>query len=110
MMYLQNAKFFVMASFSEGLPTAMMQAMSCGVIPITNLVGNIPDIVRDKETGFVFNALNENEIVNSMDFALQTEVESLNQMKANCRNEIVIKHSHNYVISKWKDLLEKTQS
>ena len=45
--WFQKSRFLVMASTTEGLPTAMMQAMACEVIPITNLTGNIPDIVID---------------------------------------------------------------
>ena len=42
---------FVLSSFSEGLPMAMLEAMSAGVPIVSTAVGDIPEVITDGETG-----------------------------------------------------------
>ncbi|MGQ0647609.1 MAG: glycosyltransferase [Gemmatimonadaceae bacterium] len=42
---------FAMSSFSEGLPMAMLEAMSAGLAVLSTRVGDIPDVVIDGRTG-----------------------------------------------------------
>lgn len=48
-----HARTFVLTSEAEGLPVAMLEAMSSGVPPVVTAVGEIPRFVRPGETGFV---------------------------------------------------------
>ncbi|MBK7626714.1 MAG: glycosyltransferase family 4 protein [Bacteroidales bacterium] len=41
--YYQQSKILLMPSRSEGLPTAMLEAMSCGCVPVMSNVGNIKE-------------------------------------------------------------------
>jgi glycosyltransferase involved in cell wall biosynthesis len=101
---LQESRFLVMDSDSEGLPTAMMQAMACKVVPITSLVGNIPDLVSSGKTGFVHQGKNIERISETMKNALQTDNETLAKMKIKCRNLIINKHSYQYAASQWVEV------
>ena len=105
--YLQESRFLVMDSDSEGLPTAMMQAMSCELIPITSLVGNILDLVSDRETGFVHIGKNVESISEMMFFALQKEEEALLKMRTACRKRVINKHSHLFATTQWQEVLCK---
>jgi glycosyltransferase involved in cell wall biosynthesis len=105
--YLQESRFLVMDSDSEGLPTAMMQAMACEVVPVTSLVGNIADVVSSGKTGFVHQGKNLKSISETMKKALQTDNETLAKMKIECRNLIVNKHSHQFATSKWDEVLSR---
>lgn len=51
--YLLNADFFILSSLWEGLPISLLEAISCGVIPICTPAGGIPDVISDKNKGFV---------------------------------------------------------
>jgi glycosyltransferase involved in cell wall biosynthesis len=102
--YLQKSHFLVMDSDSEGLPTAMMQAMACEVVPVTSLVGNIPDLVSSGKTGFVHQGKNIESISETMKKALQTDNETLAKMKIKCKNLIINKHSYQYAASQWAEL------
>ncbi len=51
--HLKRARILVMASESEGLPFAVVEAMSCGLVPISTNVGTISDLITDGETGFL---------------------------------------------------------
>lgn len=43
----------VMPSLEEGLPMVLLEAMSAGVPVVTTPVGQIPEIIKDGETGFL---------------------------------------------------------
>ncbi len=47
------ADVFALASKSEGLPTVILEALSCGVPVVSTAVGDIPKVIRDGQTGFL---------------------------------------------------------
>jgi len=102
---LQQSKFLIMSSISEGLPTAMMQGMACGALPITNLVGNISDIVTDGTTGFVHNGNLPEDIFKTMSIAMKEGNMKLSQIRNAAREIIVTKHSHEAATTKWRNML-----
>jgi glycosyltransferase involved in cell wall biosynthesis len=52
---LFKADVFVLPSYNEGLPMALLEAMSWGLPVITTPVGGIPEVVTDNETGLLVN-------------------------------------------------------
>jgi glycosyltransferase involved in cell wall biosynthesis len=51
-----DARIFVLTSESEGLPVAMLEAMSTNLPPVVSDVGEIGTFVRDGESGCLFQA------------------------------------------------------
>lgn len=49
--FYRGADLFALPSSSEGLPNAMLEAMSCGVPAVGTRISGIVDLVRDGETG-----------------------------------------------------------
>jgi colanic acid/amylovoran biosynthesis glycosyltransferase len=49
----RDADAFVMSSFAEGLPVAMMEAMAMGLPCLASRITGIPELVADGETGIL---------------------------------------------------------
>lgn len=49
----REAHVFVLASYREGLPYALLESMACGVVPVVSPVGGIPDVVQDQVHGLL---------------------------------------------------------
>lgn len=50
---LSRADIFVLPSYDEGLPMAILEAMAHGVVPLTTPVGGIPDAVTNDVDGLL---------------------------------------------------------
>jgi glycosyltransferase involved in cell wall biosynthesis len=101
--YLQQSKIYVMASLSEGIPCAMMEAMSCGLVVIVPPVGDIADVIHHKENGYLHNNSKE-ELTRYMLDAYQN-YDNLGPMKEKARETIINGHSYSVAAEKWNNLL-----
>lgn len=54
--YLVQSDAMILPSFAEGLPVAIMEAMSVGRPVITTYIAGIPELITNKENGFLFAA------------------------------------------------------
>lgn len=50
---LSQADVFVLASFAEGLPVALMEAMALGIPCISTTIAAIPELIHDRENGLL---------------------------------------------------------
>jgi glycosyltransferase involved in cell wall biosynthesis len=51
--YYQNATVYVLPSYYEGLPTTLLEAMSCGIPTIATDVKGSSEVITDSETGLL---------------------------------------------------------
>jgi glycosyltransferase involved in cell wall biosynthesis len=51
--YLSLMDIFLLPSFTEGTSMTLLEAMSLGIPTVATQVGGTPEIVEDKETGFL---------------------------------------------------------
>ncbi len=50
---LRAAHVFALPSYHEGLPMALLEAMTVGLVPLTSPVGGIPEVITDDVTGLL---------------------------------------------------------
>lgn len=65
--YLLNADAFCLSSTSEGMPISLIEAMSCGCLPICTPVGGLINIIKNGENGYLSASVSEQdyyEVVN----------------------------------------------
>lgn len=74
------ADVFALTSLSEGCPSAVLEALACGLPIVSTNVGHISKIVKDGETGFIVNGRDPQAFAN----ALAKGLEMGKSMKDNC--------------------------
>ncbi len=66
--YLLASKVFILSSIREGNPISILEAMDCGLPIIAPKIGGIPDVVKDKINGFLYESGNKEELAESILF------------------------------------------
>lgn len=84
---LSQADALVLASYSEGLPYALLEAMGSGVVPIVTPVGAIPDVVTEGEHGILVPPRDSQAIAAAIE-RLAADRALLTRMSAACRKRI----------------------
>ncbi len=51
--YLLCSDAFCLSSFYEGLPISLLEALSCGCVPVCTPVGGIIDVITDQTNGYL---------------------------------------------------------
>ena len=64
--YLKAADYHCLPSNFEGLPLALLEAMSTGLICIASKIPGNTDIIQDGVNGFLFNIESEQELVSTL--------------------------------------------
>jgi glycosyltransferase involved in cell wall biosynthesis len=60
----------VLASLSEGLPNAVMEAMAAGAPVVATAVGGVPELIEDGVTGFLVPPANPEAMAERIEYAL----------------------------------------
>jgi len=67
--YMKNADFIILPSWSEGLPTVLVEAMACGLPVIATNVGGIPEIIN-KDVGILVEPKNPEKLAKGIMYAI----------------------------------------
>lgn len=92
-LYLGHADVFCMSSIMEGMPISLIEAMSCGLIPICTPVGGIVDMIKDGYNGFLSDDLSLDSYARALRRFLNLNEEERTKIKKN-----VIESSYLYTI------------
>ena len=64
--HLRGADLFVLASFAEGIPVALMEAMALGIPCVSTFVAGIPELIRDGVEGLLVPAGNAQALAEAL--------------------------------------------
>ena len=84
---LKESDVFVMPSYYEGLPMALLECMSYGVVPVVTNVGSIGEYVSDGENGIIVNVKDSESIFKGI-LMLDKKRDCLYNLSQNARNTI----------------------
>jgi glycosyltransferase involved in cell wall biosynthesis len=70
---LSKADVFVLPSYNEGLPMALLEAMSWGLPVITTPVGGIPEVVTHTKTGLLVNPGDVEQLTEAVQSLIEDE-------------------------------------
>jgi glycosyltransferase involved in cell wall biosynthesis len=68
---ISKAGIFVLPSFWEGLPVAIMEAMALGIPVVTSRIAGVPELVLDGENGLLFAPANWEELARQLERLLK---------------------------------------
>ena len=105
---LCQTRIFTMASTSEDLPCALMEAMACERLCITTNVGNISDAIIDKETGYFYNSVSPKRMAEQVSELLDN-YDNLKHIRQSARDHIIQNHSFLSATRKWDRLLKNLE-
>ncbi|HSY04849.1 MAG TPA: glycosyltransferase [Steroidobacteraceae bacterium] len=88
----QQADVFVLPSYHEGLPYALLESMACGVVPVASPVGGIPDVVQDGVNGLLVAPRDPQAVADALQ-RLATDRELLHRLARAARERIEAQYS-----------------
>ncbi len=96
---LTEAHIFLLPSYYEGLPNALLEAMAYGVIPVCTAVGSVPSVIRDGENGFLV-PLHDSSSIENIIIDLNAHRKKMEALSANAYLHIKKNYSlFNYIES-----------
>jgi glycosyltransferase involved in cell wall biosynthesis len=99
----EKAKCFVLTSRSEGVSLAMIEAMLGGAVPVVADVGDLGDLVRDGENGFLVDSRDPKDFANCINELLTDDVR-LSECSQAAYNT-GLKYDTRHVANEWNALL-----
>ena len=100
--YKNAAAFLFPLQWEEPFGLTMIEAMACGTPVIAYNRGSVPEVVKDKETGFVVNPFSKNKMPNYKGFL--EAIKKINQIsRKKCREWI----EQNFTIKRMVDDYER---
>lgn len=106
--YYEAMDVFMMTSEFEGLPIALLEAMSMQVFPICTTAGGIGEVLTSSEVGFTVPTTEPYDLAPlvSQFFSLRTERQQ--QLKQAARNHVIQQNSMNTMVQQLEDLYKET--
>lgn len=65
--YYKNADIFILPSWAEGMPNALIEALSCGLASIVSNVGLIPNYLKNNHNAILINPKSTQELTAAME-------------------------------------------
>ena len=106
--YLNKLKLLVLPSYTEGLPTIILESMACGTPVLATDVGAITDIIIDNETGFILQSNSPECIAKSIGVTLNKK--NLDVVTENAYNLVLENYTLDAAINRYKNIFSIIKS
>lgn len=104
---LDASRALVLASFGEGLPVVIMEAMAMGRPVVGTDVGGVRELVIDSETGWLVPAGDPKGLAEAMRQALQSSNQELTAVGVRARERVLRMHDVRREAAHLKELFER---
>ncbi len=101
---LRSSHIFVLPSYREGLPNALLEAMQAGLAVISTNVGGIPDVIKNDINGFLIEP-GDYQLLATHIKSLSTDMKKIETLGQNALETIKKQHSLDIAISKFREIL-----
>ena len=104
---LATGDVFLLPSFAEGLPLALLEAMSFGLACVVSPVGGVPDVVVDGENGLFVTPGDAGSILKGI-LSVLGDAALRRRLGENARLTVREGYSLSVVVEEWARLYELT--
>jgi glycosyltransferase involved in cell wall biosynthesis len=105
---LNKYLYFVLPSFYEGMPKALLEAMACGLVCIGTNVKGINEVIEDGKNGFLIDSTEPDAIKKAIDRAKGLNNHQILSM--NARDKIVDLFSLQRIANEEQKIIERVMS
>lgn len=107
---MRSGHVFLLLSDFEGLSIAMMEAMSCGLVPVvSNMRSGVSDLIRHGENGFVVDPDNLRQLIDCLE-ALASDPDRWERMSTNARRSLLNSDMTSAsCATKWAEFLNRSE-
>lgn len=99
------ADLFILPSIEDNFPNTALEALACGLPVVGSNVGGIPEIVREGDTGLLFERGNAEALARAIQRILP-EQEQRRRMSINCRNTVLKEYTSELQAQRYLDLYD----
>ena len=103
-----KSRIFALTSRWEGVSIAMLEAMSCGTVPVVSDVGDLRDVVESGSNGFVFDEDDIDSFATTISGLLSDEAR-MGKFSAAARRTVEDRCSREAVTRRWGDTFRSMQ-
>jgi glycosyltransferase involved in cell wall biosynthesis len=101
--YIRSSDVVLLPSMQEGLPNVALEASACGRAVFGSMVGGIPEVIRDGETGLILPAGNVKAWAKAL-VEYSTQASTLEWMGKRARQVMELSFDHHQYAPKMLDL------
>jgi len=102
------ADVYVMASYQEGMPFSLMEAMSCGCICLCSNVGDISHLVGDAVNGFLIAPRKPQLLANKIEDIMNRSELELSIIRRRARQTILERYDFRKLTKEMVEIIQDT--